>query len=104
MANEYPHLRRRSFGADLPEWAKDAAHTDVDVTVGFTDRLRILLLGKFSMRVVAYTEHVIGRTSGESKFIAPRFHFRQRKRMGYVMAEEPPPPTPSVESEGEANG
>lgn len=88
MANEYPHLQRYSFfGAELPEWASDAVHTEVEVRLGFADRLRVLLFGRFGMCVVAYTENLIGRTVGESVFVAPRRRFWRRKRMVYVVTQ-----------------
>lgn len=71
----------------IPEWASDSLITNVDVTVSFRDRLRVLLLGKFSMRVVAHTEGVIGRTEGESTFYPPRF--RPRRDGGYAVLETP---------------
>ena len=66
----------------LPKWAEDTVHTDVDVTLGFVDRLRILARGRFSVRVVTHTEHVVGRTSANSVFTAPRFISRKPKMDG----------------------
>ena len=77
----------------LPKWAEDAVYTDVYVTLGFVDRLRILARGRFSVSVVTHTEHVIGRTSTNSMFTAPRF-FSRKHNIGY--SEDVPPPV-SVE-------
>lgn len=72
--------------AAQPEWASDRLVTHVDVGVSWADRLRVLIRGRFSMRVDCYTENTIGRTEGRSIFIAPNL-WPARRGIAYAPEE-----------------
>lgn len=55
-----------------PEWAKDSAVTDCDVTLSFTDRLWVLVRGRFTVTAKVFTENVIGQTASLSRFTVNR--------------------------------
>jgi hypothetical protein len=69
------------------EWATDALITETNITLGWMDRLRVLVRGSLHLRVVTETEHAPGRTEGRSRVEVPRI-FPQRPQ--YVSASPEP--------------
>lgn len=53
-----------------PEWARDGIVNVVTVELGFVDRLRVLLTGRFVLKVSTSTENVVGKTEAKSLFVA----------------------------------
>jgi hypothetical protein len=52
----------------MPEGFKDATHANVDLTIGFADRLRILFGWKVFIRVTTWHQNVIhGNLHSESQ-------------------------------------
>lgn len=70
---------------DLPPWAKDVIHTDVDIHFDFVDRLRILFGAKVHLRVRTDCEHAPGRVESESIVSVARLR-RQKLQLGTVEA------------------
>lgn len=45
----------------LPDWAKDATHSTIDVSLGWRDRLRVLLGGLLEVRLTVFCENPPGK-------------------------------------------
>lgn len=60
----------KHLNIDPPEWAKDGIVNNVTVELGFVDRIRVFLTGRFVVRVSTSTENKVGRTEATSIFIA----------------------------------
>lgn len=50
----------------LPWWAKDALYTDVTCHLSFWDKIRVLITGKFVVKIRTCTAEVPGRVETQS--------------------------------------
>jgi hypothetical protein len=83
---------KHNFAGD-PAWALDAIRVETDVTLSFSDLLRVLVSGRLRVNSTTFTEHVVGRI--ESKSVAyplPPLFAEDKARATGV----PPRPIPSA--------
>ena len=77
----------------LPEWAKDAIHTDVEVVMDWRDRLRVLFGARVLVRVRTDCEHAPGRVESETR-VNTFFPHKTKMELGVTVGEiSPTPPT-----------
>jgi hypothetical protein len=79
----------RPFADKLPDWAKDAMFSSIDIHFGFIDRLKILFGWRVTLDVSTATqEEIIGKLETRSEVRVWRLPIFRKPVMGY--AESPP--------------
>ena len=76
----------------LPEWAKDAVYSDIDVHLGFWDAVKLLWFRQFNITVKTSTEVRQARIESTSRVRIPRLRWPWEKRMQLGVAEAPREP------------
>jgi hypothetical protein len=67
----------------------DVIHTTVDITIGWTDRLRLLVVGKASVKVETWVKDPAYTIKTESQFRIHPMPWKRKVPIGYVEAWTP---------------
>lgn len=82
----------RPFASKLPDWAKDATFSDIDVHFGFGDRLKVFFGWNVTVQVSTATQHEIhGKLETQSAVNVWRLPIFRRPATGCVEVPDPAP-------------
>lgn len=68
----------------------DVIHTTVDITIGWADRLRLLVVGKASVKVETWVKEPANIIKTESRFWVHPMPWKRKVPVGYVEVWPPP--------------